>query len=624
MQAQAFLERISSYLGISSMVKEYGYQDILEQAAGIFSVKNRELEQYYFDGYQRAGEDVLYRYVLRSLCKNILFYDQVFDALLDEPSRFVFTRLVQYQVLPERSFLQRMVEEESNPCFPVSEDAVKSGEILVLESGISGMLEWKDRIKKEKPKLVISADKSFTDIWEIPKLLEYICPGYQVYLRCHERQGGLGTYCYGIWSGGKGSGMDDVREAGKDGASGGKGGTDGVGEARKGMGADSQKEAEERQVRDVKEPPARRKRVVAMTPYERGWSNVELVKDCGLIPYLLHKNHGCDVTMVGARGDSYPYLEEYIKGVNMEFLPDGSQQAKLDYITRNAREIDCLILRGCYPTNTDVARFYKYYNPSGRIYIGLDANSSWMDRIPWSDKSFWELLNCCDVIATSCRVMQKHLNLKWPWKIELLPNGYYCFSLGGRKVPEFSAKEEVILTVSRLGSAQKATNLLLEAFAAIAEEVPGWKLRLVGSVETDFEEYLEDYRKMHPKLMERICFVGPVKDRAQLFGEHLKAKIFALPSIYEGGTPNVVAEALNAGCAMAVSRFDAYEDATDNGKCGVDAKIGDMNGFAKALLRLCKDRQLNEMSKRAYWHGTLHFDMERIVARLNQMIFEGK
>ena len=100
--------------------------------------------------------------------------------------------------------------------------------------------------------------------------------------------------------------MDDVREAGKGGAGGGKGGTDGVGEARKGMVADSQKEAGDRQARDVKEPPARRTRVVAMAPYERGWSNVELVKDCGLIPYLLYKNHGCDVTMVGARGVLIP------------------------------------------------------------------------------------------------------------------------------------------------------------------------------------------------------------------------------------------------------------------------------------------------------------------------------
>ena len=26
------------------------------------------------------------------------------------------------------------------------------------------------------------------------------------------------------------------------------------------------------------------KRIVAMAPYDRGWSNVELIKDCGIIP----------------------------------------------------------------------------------------------------------------------------------------------------------------------------------------------------------------------------------------------------------------------------------------------------------------------------------------------------
>lgn len=30
------------------------------------------------------------------------------------------------------------------------------------------------------------------------------------------------------------------------------------------------------------------KRIVALAPYERDWSNVVLVKDCGLISYLLY------------------------------------------------------------------------------------------------------------------------------------------------------------------------------------------------------------------------------------------------------------------------------------------------------------------------------------------------
>ncbi len=33
---------------------------------------------------------------------------------------------------------------------------------------------------------------------------------------------------------------------------------------------------------------AEKKRIVALAPYERGWSNVELVKDLGLISYLLY------------------------------------------------------------------------------------------------------------------------------------------------------------------------------------------------------------------------------------------------------------------------------------------------------------------------------------------------
>lgn len=56
--------------------------------------------------------------------------------------------------------------------------------------------------------------------------------------------------------------------------------------------------------------------VVAMAPCEAGWSNVELIKDCGLIPYLLYKNHDCEVHMVGAAGEEYSY-DKLIDGVSL-------------------------------------------------------------------------------------------------------------------------------------------------------------------------------------------------------------------------------------------------------------------------------------------------------------------
>ena len=109
----------------------------------------------------------------------------------------------------------------------------------------------------------------------------------------------------------------------------------------------------------------KQKRVVAITPFEAGWLNVELTKDCGLVPYLLYKNHNFDAVMVGVRADNYIYLNSYVKGMRMEFLQDGSMETKCRYIKENALEIDVLILRGCYFTNFCYAKIYKIYNPAG-------------------------------------------------------------------------------------------------------------------------------------------------------------------------------------------------------------------------------------------------------------------
>ena len=359
-----------------------------------------------------------------------------------------------------------------------------------------------------------------------------------------------------------------------------------------------------------------------MAPYERGWSNVELVKDCGLIPYLLYKNHNCDVTMVGAAGQEYIY-QDYIKGVKMEFLENGKEETKLQYMRENSINIDCLILRGCYPSNFNVAKLYKQLNPEGRIYVGLDANSIWMDRIIWEQEDFMEFMDCCDVIATSCSAMQEHLNVKWPWRIEHIPNGYYDFKQRNR-MPSFVEKDNVILTVGRIGSEQKATNVLLEAYALIAEKITDWELRIVGNVQPEFHDYIDEYFRRFPELRKRVSFVGSIQDREELYEEYVRAKIFALPSTCEGGTPNVIAEALNAGCVTAVTRFDAYLEATDNGKCGRDARINDIQSFAKTLLELCNNPDLEKMSENATKYCREHFDMEMIVGQVCEMVFGEK
>ena len=167
---------------------------------------------------------------------------------------------------------------------------------------------------------------------------------------------------------------------------------------------------------------------------------------------------------------------------------------------------------------------------------------------------------------------------------------------------------------------QKGTHVLLEAFALIAKELPDWELHLAGSVAKEFESVIASYWKRFPELKGRVRFLGHISDRDTLYQEYQKAKIFALPSTFEGGA-NVIAEALYAGNAIAVTKIDEYGDATDYERCGLASDIGDISGFAENLRNLCRSEHLEEMCRHAYEYAKSNYDMEKIVDRLYAMIF---
>ena len=244
-----------------------------------------------------------------------------------------------------------------------------------------------------------------------------------------------------------------------------------------------------------------------------------------------------------------------------------------------------------------------------------------MDRIQWEDENFRRFMDDCDVIATSCFAMQDMLNRKWPWKIEHIPNGYYPFD---REIeyPQYSAKENIVLTVGRLGTEQKDTETLLKAFALAANTIPEWKLRLVGSIAETFRPYIDDYYEKYPHLKERVSFVGPISDREELFAEYRKAKIFALSSTMEGGTPNVISEALTSGCVPVTTKIDSYDEITVWGNNGFSSPIGNAEAFAENLVKACTCKELQELSYKNYEYGRKHFDMEMITAKVYELLFE--
>lgn len=359
----------------------------------------------------------------------------------------------------------------------------------------------------------------------------------------------------------------------------------------------------------------------------RRWYNEELMKDCGLSGYTLGQEFGLNPIMLfGTAAEDYPYLEILPK---MKMLytddPPGVDETYFKHLLENAREMDVLILYGKYIEALAYLDVYRTFRPDGKVYCALDMNSDWMRKYSWGIEESVKFASQCDVIATSCRAIRDALNSnpKVAFPCRWLPNGFYN-STGLPVKAEALAKEKIILTVGRIGTAQKRSEELIKAFLGVLESLPGWTLRLVGPIEPEFRQMIAENVEKFPKMMKRVVFTDAITDKAELYREYARASIFALSSVFEGGTPNVYAEALFHGCMFVTSDVDAFEDMTNFGELGVTYKSGDIAGLAGALVDLCArvdNGELEQHIPKALAYANRYYDWKRNAKKLGYMLF---
>jgi glycosyltransferase involved in cell wall biosynthesis len=225
-----------------------------------------------------------------------------------------------------------------------------------------------------------------------------------------------------------------------------------------------------------------------------------------------------------------------------------------------------------------------------------------------------------DLITAESKNICKFLN-----EVELfnrpvvyLPNGFY--NHGMRKDVTFAEKDNLIITVGRIGSLQKSNEVLLAAFKEFAKMNTEWNLSLIGPIEKSFEQYIKVYFEENPYLLSRIDITGSIDDREVLESKYDKAKIFVLTSKWEG-FPLVFLEAIKSGCTILSTDFSSAIDITDDGKYGGLFKIDDSEKLSELMIKYTSDTEfLKNNCSSIQDYAYKHFYWDVICEKLDYLL----
>lgn len=337
--------------------------------------------------------------------------------------------------------------------------------------------------------------------------------------------------------------------------------------------------------------------------YYKDIGKQHLYKDVGSIPLGLAKYCGWDSSFAYVKFNDEIHDPEYEKFVSLRpILKRGSSFfSVLLFLRKNAKNYDVINYYHFGKKALLLGFLVHLWAPHVKLYCKLDINRNRVKLLQKTYskrvyKALSKILQYFHAYADIYSVETKSLvnplqNMEmFCQRIFYLPNGVWRDEQVSVNLAD--KKENIILSVGRLGTISKNTELLLDSFANIPPgDRKAWKLLLVGSYTQNILEKGEKMVAADPSLCGSIVFTGNVEDKRQLNQYYTRAAVFCLPSRWESFGIALL-EAIHHGCFPIVTDCcDAFYDILNQGKYGNIVQNENKSALTVSLMKVMKNKE---------------------------------
>lgn len=346
--------------------------------------------------------------------------------------------------------------------------------------------------------------------------------------------------------------------------------------------------------------------------YLATFQKMYLSKDVFLIPYYMAREQQVSLQVIYGSNMGDVVLPASYRGVELKGNPR-KHVRKLDelydwfrYIIPYARKINTIFFCGCSMHHMFLTWLLLFLNPKISVVVFGDMEepqardfleigavygngiSAWIKKkftnfffthvkFPVANERAYQLMS---------EAYKKH---QWQGLVSLYPclDDELFYSLG-LKLRPWSEKENIMISVGRIGNHQKNTDMLLEALSMV--NLKKWKIYLIGPVTDDFElgktskyeDKITNFFKTNPHLVDKVVFTGMIYDQKCLFEYYLRAKVYLSAARHEGFA-NVYSQAAACGCYIVSTDVGGAETASNHWTYGIKVAQEDAKDMAKAV-----------------------------------------